>query len=169
MVEETNKGETMEQDKHFDTFQLPPEYQLRITEDFERLVPFFVENELEFSEEEPVSTDIIKGWELIRRSDDFLIGATVLAKRQGEYIVDGIAVDPNFRHLKAGKLLLNQVMKEVKERGGTRIYLVARAPGFFRKMGFDVTPKEEAPHFFECLTCPQYQVGCFPEIMKWEV
>ena len=159
----------MKQDNIFDNNQLPAEYQLRVTEDYEKLVPFFIENELEFSEEEPVSTDIIKGWELVRRADGFLIGATVLAKRQGEYIIDGIAVDPEFRHLKAGKLLLDQVLAEVKARGGSQIYLVARAPEFFRKAGFHTAPKEEAPHFFECLTCPQYQVSCFPEIMKWEV
>ena len=51
----------MIQDILFDKNQLPPEYQLRVTEDYEKLVPFFIENELEFSEEEPVSTDIIKG------------------------------------------------------------------------------------------------------------
>ncbi|MEG0661789.1 MAG: GNAT family N-acetyltransferase, partial [Anaerovoracaceae bacterium] len=58
---------------------------------------------------------------------------------------------------------------EVRKLGGTRLFLVARAPGFFRKAGFVTVPKEEAPNFFECLTCPQYGVSCHPEVMMLEV
>jgi amino-acid N-acetyltransferase len=147
------------------------EYQLREVgeEGYPKLVPFFVENDLEFSEDEPVSTDLIKGWELIRNQDQLLVGACVLAKRQGEFIIDGIAIDKELRGINAGKLLLDNAIEEVKARGGKSIYLVARAPEFFKKAGFKISPKEESPNFFECLTCPQYQVTCFPEIMKLEV
>ena len=147
------------------------EFQLReISEErYNELIPFFIENELEFSEDEPVATDLIKGWELVRNQDQRLVGACILAKRQGEYIIDGIAVDKEFRDIKAGKLLLDQAILEVKKRGGTSIYLVARFPEFFKKAGFKIAEKEDSPNFFECLTCPQYQVSCFPEIMKWEV
>ena len=147
------------------------EFQLREVgeEGYPKLIPFFIENDLEFTEDEPVSTDLIQGWELIRTEDEHLVGACVLAKRQGEFIIDGIAVDKEFRDIKAGKLLLDQAISEVKKRAGTSIYLVARAPEFFRKAGFKNAAKEDAPNFFECLTCPQYQVSCFPEIMKLEV
>lgn len=147
------------------------EFQLREVTDerYPQLIPFFIENDLEFSEDEPISTDFVKGWELLRRKDEYLVGACVLAKRQGEYIIDGIAVDKEFRDIKAGKLLLDKAIEEVKASAGKSIYLVARAPGFFKKAGFRIVAKEEAPNFFECLTCPQYQVSCFPEIMKLEV
>lgn len=134
-----------------------------------QLIPFFIENDLEFGEDEPVPTDLVKVWELVRKEDDYLVGACVLAKRQGEYIIDGIAVDKDFRDIKAGKLLLDQAISEVKKRAGTSIYLVARTPEFFKRAGFQIAPKEESPTFFECLTCPQYQVSCFPEILKLEV
>jgi len=35
-------------------------FKISVTEDYEKLVPFFIENELEFSEEEPVATDLVK-------------------------------------------------------------------------------------------------------------
>lgn len=142
---------------------------LQTTEDYEKFIPFFIENDLEFSEEEPVSTDLVKGWELLRKKDEKLAGAVFLAMRQGEYIIDGIAVDPEFRNINAGKILLEAAIEEVKKRGGTNVYLVARAPGFFRKMGFETYYEEDAPFFFECLSCPQYNVSCFPEVMKLEV
>ena len=143
-------------------------FKISVTEDYEKLVPFFIENELEFSEEEPVPTDLVKCWE-ITDGDGKLIGGFVLAKREGEFIVDGIAIDPEYRKFKLGKALLEKGIEEALKRGAKRIYLVARAPGFFRKYGFVTIPREESPDFFECLTCPQYNVSCFPEVMKLEL
>ena len=34
-------------------------FRMSETKDYEKLVPFFIENELEFSEEEPVPTDLV--------------------------------------------------------------------------------------------------------------
>jgi len=142
---------------------------MRATTDYDKLVPFFIENEIEYSGEEPVSTDIVKCWEVTRQSDGKLLGACVLAIREGEFIIDGIAINTDYRKEKLGKLLLEKAIKEVKELDGNCIYLVARAPGFFRKAGFKAIEAEKAPHFFECLSCPQYGAGCHPEIMKLEV
>lgn len=144
---------------------------MRETEDYEKLVPFFIENELEFSEEEPVPTDLVKCWEVVQNKDADapLMAALVLAKREDEYIIDGIAVQKLFRKSKIGKILLDKAVQETKAQGGKSIYLVARAPEFFRKYGFETVPREKAPNFFECLTCPQYAKTCHPEVMKLEI
>ncbi len=147
-------------------------FKISETEDYEKLVPFFIENELEFSEEEPVPTDLEKCWQIVKKDEDGneeLIGAFVLAKREGEFIVDGIAVAPEYRQYKLGKTLLAKGIEETLRLGGKRIFLVARAPGFFRKQGFVTVPREEAPNFFECLTCPQYGVSCHPEVMRLDL
>jgi len=144
------------------------------TQDYEALVDLFMRNELEFSDEEPVPTDLVKCWKLTgsdsngnhENGDDIvLMGGAVLAKREGGFILDGIAVEPHYRKLKVGKMLLEKVIEEVKSLGGKQLFLVARAPDFFRKYGFVTVPKAEAPNFFECLTCPQYDVSCHPEVM----
>lgn len=147
------------------------EFQLREIEEakYPLIIQFFVDNDLEFSENEPVPTDLIKGWEIFRSADEYLVGACILAKRDGEFIIDGIAVDKDFRGIKAGKMLLDQAISEVKKLGGNSLYLVARAPEFFKKSGFKAVEKENSPNFFECLTCSQYNVSCFPEILKLEV
>ena len=66
---------------------------MRETEDYEKLVPFLIENDLEFSEEDPVPTDLVKCWEVVagREADAELLAALVLAKREGKFIIDGIA------------------------------------------------------------------------------
>ena len=143
------------------------EYTIRETEEYEKLVPFFIENELEFTEEdaEEVPTDLVKCWQ-ITDEEDKLVGAFVLARREGEYICDGIAIDARLRGTGLGGELLALGIEETRARGGDRMFLVARAPEFFRKNGFVTIPRQEAPNFFECLTCPQYGISCHPEVMK---
>ena len=145
-------------------------YFINETDEYEKLVSFFIEKELEFTEEdaEEVPTDLVKCWQ-ITDEDDNLLGAFVLAKREGEFICDGIAIDEELRGTGLGTKLLRLGLEETIKLGGTRMYLVARAPEFFRKNGFVTVPREEAPNFFECLTCPQYGVSCHPEVMRIEL
>ena len=142
---------------------------MRKTDDYEKLVRFFVENQLEFDGDEEVDTDIVECYEVVHGDEEYLAAGAVIARREGKYIIDGIAVDESYRSLKIGKILLNKVIERVKEMGGDSIYLVARAPGFFRKNGFQTVDPIHAPNFFECKQCPQYQVSCHPEVMKLEI
>ena len=142
--------------------------ELRLTDEYDRLVQFFVDNELEFDGDEEVDTDILKCYKFTDKEDN-LIGGVVLAKREGEYIIDGIAVDKAHRDSGIGEILLNQIKEDVEELGGDSIYLVARAPEFFRKNGFEEVEPDVAPNFFECKYCPQYGKNCSPEIMRWFV
>ena len=135
------------------------------TDEYDRLVDFFIENGLEFDGDEEVDTDIVRCYK-VTTGADILIGAVVLAKREGRFIIDGIAVDPKYRKHKIGKIMLNKAVEVVKEMNGSEIYLVARAPEFFRKNGFINVEPEGAPNFFECRQCPQYGIDCHPEIMK---
>ncbi|MDR2156760.1 MAG: GNAT family N-acetyltransferase [Clostridiales Family XIII bacterium] len=138
------------------------------TEDYEGLIPFFIENGLEFSEEDGTPTDIVKCWRA-EDADGGLAGGCVLARREGEFICDGIAVAPAFRAGGLGRRLLGILIEEVRAEGGRRLYLVARAPGFFGKNGFVSVERKSAPNFFECFTCPQYGETCFPEVMKLDL
>ncbi len=141
--------------------------QLRLspTDEYEQLVKFFAEQGLEYDGDEEVDTDIIQCYKLTMR-DGSLAGGVCLAMREGKYIIDGIAVEPELRGRGAGQVLLNKALSLAKQRGGKELYLVARAPEFFRKQGFVTIDASEAPTFFECAQCPQYQVSCHPEIMK---
>lgn len=141
---------------------------IELTEDMDRLNAFFEENDLEVTDEEPVETSVIKAWKA-EYGDGRLAGGICLAFREGEYIIDGIAVDSKCRGQRLGEKLLSLAVNEVRKRGGKKIFLVARAPGFFMTQGFKIISGDNAPLFFECATCPQYKVDCFPEIMSLEV
>ena len=135
------------------------------TDEYGRLEEMFAAQGLEVSAEDEVPTDIIKCW----KAEDgagTLLGGAVLAKREGEFICDGIATVPPARSVGLGKKLLLTLMDEARERGGDRLFLVARAPEFFRSRGFKTVDRDDAPLFFECFSCPQYNDTCFPEVME---
>lgn len=143
-------------------------FEVIVTDDYDRLVPFFIENELEFDAEDEVDTDIVRSYK-IENENGALIGGAVLAKRENEYIIDGIAVAPDYRSERLGEKLLKRLLHDAKALGGKSVFLVARAPGFFRKNGFAEVDPDDAPNFFECRYCPQYRVSCSPEVMKLEI
>jgi ribosomal protein S18 acetylase RimI-like enzyme len=148
------------------------------TEDYEALVAMFIRNGLEFSAEEEVPTDLVKCWEAMELRVNAAgegatpapggrrIGGCVLALREGAFIIDGIAVEPEYRAHRLGKKLLELAVNETRARGGRALFLVARAPEFFRKQGFVTVSRADAPTFFECFGCPQYNESCFPEVMR---
>ena len=137
--------------------------------EYKELQHFYRINNLEISEEDPVPTDLVQSWKVVPKEGGGLVGAATLALRQGEYIIDGIAVDETRRKSNIGQALLAEAVSRVRALGGARIYLVARAPGFFRTQGFSTLERDLAPNFFECATCPQYGASCHPEVMWMEV
>jgi ribosomal protein S18 acetylase RimI-like enzyme len=160
---------------------------IKVTEAYESLVELFIRNGLEFSAEEETPTDLTRCWEAralpaaagvstdtgasadAAHTDGRLAGGCVLAMREGEYIIDGIAVEPDFRKRRVGEQLLERAIRETAARGGKRLYLVARAPDFFRGQGFVAIARADAPNFFECFSCPQYKTSCFPEVMRLDM
>lgn len=140
-------------------------YKISTTDEYDRLVEMFIRHGLEFSFDEPLPTDIVQCWKA-EDEDGRLISGCVLAMRGGEYIIDGIATEPEYRKEKIGGKLINLALAEAKTRGGTEVYLVAKAPGFFRKYGFINIDISETGELFDCFSCPQFGRTCHPETMK---
>lgn len=143
-------------------------FQMKETDDFEKLVPFFIENELEYSESETAPDGLVQCWKIVHgnEDDEQLVAALVLTVKQGSYVIDAIAVSKIFRKLKMGKILMEKAIKTVREKGGSCVYLVAKVPEFFGKLGFKEITREEAPDFSGCFECNQYGVSCSPVVMK---
>lgn len=142
-------------------------FRMESTDDYELLVPFFIENGLEFDEDEKHPEDGVKAWKVTQ--GDHLIAGCSLVLRDGNFVIEGIAVEKTFRKFGIGKILIGKALEEVRNRGGRELILMARKPGFYEKLNFQVVKPEDAPPIFDCLGCPQYGVDCFPEIMKYEI
>ncbi len=140
------------------------------TDDYEELKEFFIKNELEYDEDDE-RPDIVKMWRMTHGQGELkaLVGGAVLTMKDGEYCIEGIAIDRIYRKFGLGKILMKKALDEVRSRGGNRVVLLARAPGFYRKLGFRSIPKEESPIKFDCFTCPQNGKDCFPELMVMDL
>ena len=144
------------------------EVRISETTEYERLVEMFVRHGLEFSIEEPLPTDLVKCWKA-ETPEGKLVSGCVLALRGGEYVIDGIFTEPEYRKEKiAGKLLV-LALQEARDRGAKSVYLVAKAPGFFRQHGFVSIDPMTVPDLFDCVSCPQFQKTCHPEVMYLEL
>lgn len=136
---------------------------IRESRRYSEIIQFFIENELEFSEDQKQNTDtVIKYWEAV--DGEKLVGACLLGMREEEYVLEGIATHPNFRKKRIGERLLSEVLTHLNTLEAKKIFLCARTPGFFRTQGFSTVNRATAPQF-ECKDCNQFGIKCFPEIM----
>lgn len=138
------------------------------TTEYERLVKFFIQQGLEYDEDEKDFSNVLHAWKITQKGD-YLVAGCMLVKEEGHFVVQGIAVDPVLRKMGLGKVLMKKALEEARSLGAKELLLVARKPGFYKKLNFTVVSPEEAPQIFDCLDCPQYQKECFPEIMKYEI
>jgi len=130
---------------------------------YTEIIQFFIDNELEFTEEQKQITDkVINYWEAL--DGEKLVGACVLGTREGEYVLEGIAIDINYRKKRIGERLLDKALTQLKELNAQKLLLCARAPGFFKTQGFSIIDRADAPHV-GCKGCDQLGVKCFPEVM----
>lgn len=130
------------------------------------VMELFMRSDLEIAEDEFVRNIFLKGYEATNERGE-VIGGCALTEQDGYFIINGIAVDPEYRKTGVASKMLDLVTEDAKSMGAEEIVLVARAPGFFRKNGYANVPDHELPQgLFDCLECPQYQKRCFPEIMK---
>jgi amino-acid N-acetyltransferase len=144
---------------------MPKTLKIFRTTDIDKLNRFFEINGLESAEDNLDDKQLIAAWAATDPAKENLAGALSLVKRSGYYIIDGIAVDQAFRKLGFGKALMKLALAEIKSLQGGKVYLVARVPQFFSRLGFSKIPWSEAPPVFECASCPQYEQTCHPEVM----
>ncbi len=143
-------------------------FMLKETDEYDRLAEFMTRFGLDLSDKDRVGDQVLKCWKVVQEPD-FLTGGIILSKRQGEFILDGIAVDAPLRRTGMGRIMVNKLVTEVRKLDGKRIYLAAKDPEFFEKVGFSEVEGNEAGNLFTCSGCGQKGDTCFPRIMKMEL
>ncbi|MDD2301103.1 MAG: GNAT family N-acetyltransferase [Bacillota bacterium] len=141
------------------------------TQDIELLLDIFDRNEIEVAEDEFTGghTTLLKGYAAFDEdAQGRLAGAVALARRLDRIIINGIAVEPEYRRAGVASGLLKLVMAEAESRGTDVIWIVARAPLFFAAHGFEYLTEEQVPEgLFDCPGCIQYNKTCFPKLMRY--
>lgn len=102
---------------------------------------------------------------------DVLVGTVTLATVDGLTVVSWLAVDEAYRSQGLGRRLLGELEAEARRRGGRELWVPARAPGFFKALGYRevVTGKERDRLLADCLECDQFETSCRPQVVvrRW--
>ncbi len=135
--------------------------------DHNALYDFYRENGLE------VSNDISKQdnavLSLVNIEENNILAAATLSKRNGNFILDYVAVFDALRGKNYGKKLVFEILNNAKEMGAKEVFISAKNHGFFKALGFkDGTPKNLDLNA-DCLDCEQYMNGCRPVVMKIDI
>ena len=90
-----------------------------------------------------------------------------LAYEHGQNLIRAVAVDKEYRGLGLGRVIVEHILEEARTRGLEELMLTAKVAGFYKKFGFEIVPREEAPEgFTDCIGCPRFHNGCDSEIMR---
>lgn len=140
-------------------------YQILEGNDYETLTYLFSENGLEITPGIHKPDEVIKFWKCKDPISQRLIGGVALETRSGEFVVADVAVDIEYRKEKIGTQLMKAVEAEIIKMGGKEAWLVAKVPGFYIKLGWEVVAREKAPDISKCFSCLKYGNECNPQVM----
>ncbi|MBR5533455.1 MAG: GNAT family N-acetyltransferase [Ruminiclostridium sp.] len=139
-------------------------HSIKETTDYYPLSLLFRDSGLEVKPSDKAPETTKKLW----RCDDAqgLAGACQFGIRAGHCCLECLAVREDVRKTGLGKKLLELAEQEAKALGSREIWLVGKVPEYYEQFGWVRVNRQEAPPISKCLTCGQFQVDCFPSIMK---
>ena len=120
---------------------------------YQQFIPLFVRAGLEIDENEECPEGLITCLEL---KD---------CRTENVYVIKAVAVEKEYRGNGLGVLLVREILNEAERRGADKVFLNAKIPDFYQKLGFEILQREKAPAISDCSTCSRYLHGCEPEIM----
>lgn len=144
-------------------------YRIIKSMNFKDMLPMFIEAGLEFQPDSPAPEGLLACFEMIDKETGRRIGGASLGQICGEFVIRTVAIEKQYQGQGLGRKLVEHVIEEAKEWDAKRILLNAKVPGFYKKLGFVIVPREEAPPISDCSTCPRFHNGCDSEIMKLEL
>lgn len=145
------------------------DYRIIKSMNFKEMLPMFIEAGLEFRPDDPAPEGMLSCFEMIDRKSKRRIGGASLAQMYGEFIIRSVAIEKEYQGRGLGRKLVEYVIEEAKQWDAGRIMLTAKVPGFYKKLGFSVIPREEAPPISDCSSCSRFHNGCDSEIMKLDL
>lgn len=138
------------------------------TMDYESLKDLFIKSGLEIHWEDPAPEGLLTCFRLEDEETGERLGAAgIVLNDKNEYILRCVAVEEEHRGKGYGIQLVNKVLEEGKMRGATRIWLTGKVPEFYKKFGFTIAKRSDAPFKTKCGECPQYHNGCESEVMVY--
>lgn len=128
------------------------------TNDHNSLCEFYRENGLEVSDD--IFADDGAFFSIKCVENGKTIAAATLSRRFGVYIIDYVATSPDHRKKGLGEKAVTVVKACAKQRGADKLYITAKNPAFFKKIGFQNGSPKGVDMNIDCIGCPEYNKGC---------
>lgn len=128
------------------------------THDHNGLCEFYRQNGLEVSDN--LRRDDGAVFSVAAVENGKLVVAATLSQRFCVYILDYIAVEPDFRKKGLGEKAVKAVKEKAKELGADKLYITAKNPKFFKKISFTEGSPEGVDMNADCIGCPEFDNGC---------
>ena len=96
-------------------------------------------------------------WVFIKK--DKVVGCCSLHVSWGNLVeIKSLAVDKKYCRQGIGRQLIKACLKEAKELGAEKIFVLTYKPEYFRKFGFKRIDNAVLPHkiWAECINCPKF-------------
>lgn len=141
-------------------------YRVLETQDFYPLSLLFQASGLEVKPSRETPPGTLAMWRCEEVGTGRLLAAVTLQTRAGHFVLAQLAVAEDRRGQGLGEMLLALAEDQAARRGADRLWLVGKVPKFYEKYRWVEVDRQQAPAISRCLTCDQFQVDCFPSIMK---
>lgn len=133
--------------------------------DYRKLSRFWRAHGLEVQVSDTPPDSLLHAWSMTD-PDGTLVAAAALERRNGFLVLADVAVDPAYRGSHHGVALVTLAEETAAAMGAPEIWLTGKVPDFYRKLGWQSVPRQDAPPISKCLHCEDFQVSCHPEIMR---
>ena len=141
-------------------------YRIIETDDYYSLSELFHNSGLEVKIEEIPPKETVKMWRCEDEETGELLGGAVMQYRDNCYVLRDLAVDEGQRCTGIGRELMGIVLEEAKARGAEEIWGCAKVPEYYLSKGWEEVDSSMSLDISNCLNCPQFNVKCFPRIIR---
>ena len=144
------------------------EYQVILSDHYKEMIPMFIEEGLEMEPDSEEPEGLLTCLEVKDTETGQRLGGASLVYDKDVFILKTVAVKKEFQGRGLGRLLVQRAEAEARKRGAQCLYLNAKVPEFYKKLGFEIIRRDDAPDISDCQNCHRYHNGCESEIMKKE-
>lgn len=167
-AEEMFKNPKNKRTRAFLKLEEKQEYQVILSDHYKEMIPMFIEEGLEMEPDSEEPEGLLTCLEVKDTETGQRLGGASLVYDKDVFILKTVAVKKEFQGRGLGRLLVQRAEAEARKRGAQCLYLNAKVPEFYKKLGFEIIRRDDAPDISDCQNCHRYHNGCESEIMKKE-
>lgn len=142
-------------------------YKIIKSMNYKDMIPMFIEADLEIEPDEEAPEGLLSCFEMFDKKSGKRIGGASLVKTCEEYVLRTVVIEKEYRGMGLGRILVERVIKEAREWDASRLLLTAKVPEFYKKLGFRIISRSDAPPISDCSLCHRFHNGCDSEIMEF--